>query len=164
MDVNLRLYESIKDSKIDLILSLPCILLKGLLKIIEEKKEIPHIPITREEEGIGIAAGVFLGGKKTVILMQNSGLGNSINALKSLIELYEIPIILIMSHRGDIGEKIVAQFPMGKYTPKLLESLPIANYFINTNKEIDKIKDIIKNSLSAKRSVAIVLKKTIWSE
>jgi len=163
MNVNKKLYELIKDSGIDLVLSLPCILLKDLLEIIEEKNEIQHISITREEEGIGIAAGTYLGGKHTVILMQNSGLGNSVNALKSLIELYEIPVILIMSHRGDIGEKIVAQIPMGRFTPKLLNSLPIANYFITTEKDVDKVKDIIKSSLSAKRSVAILLKKSIWS-
>ena len=81
MIVDLKLYEEIKKSGIDLILSLPCILLKGLLTLIDEKKEIQHIPITREEEGVGIAAGAYLGGKTPAILMQNSGLGNSVNAI-----------------------------------------------------------------------------------
>ncbi len=51
--------------------------------------------------------------------MQNSGLGNSINAIKSLLELYKIPIVFIMSHRGAEGEKIIAQIPMGQVTIKL---------------------------------------------
>ena len=83
MDVDLKLYENIKESGIDLILSVPCILLKNLLMIIDEKNEIQHVPVTREEEGVGIAAGAYLGGKIPLILMQNSGLGNSINAIYS---------------------------------------------------------------------------------
>jgi sulfopyruvate decarboxylase subunit alpha len=77
MSVDLKLYEEMKRSNISLILSLPCIMLKDLLYIIEEKKEIQHIGVTREEEGVGIAAGAYLGGKVPAILMQNSGLGNS---------------------------------------------------------------------------------------
>ena len=106
MSVDLLLYETIKHSGIDIIFSLPCVMLKGLLEIIEKKNEIRHISITREEEGVGIAAGAYLGGKIPALLMQNSGLGNSINAIKSLLEIYEIPIIFIMTHRGAEGEKI----------------------------------------------------------
>ena len=103
MSADIELYETIKNSGIDLILSLPCILLKSLLEIIDEKNEIQHIPVTREEEGVGIAAGAYLGGRKPAILMQNSGLGNSVNAIKSLLQLYKIPVIFIMSHRGAEG-------------------------------------------------------------
>ena len=55
--------------------------------------------------------------------MQNSGLGNSINALKSLMELYEFPLIMIMSHRGTEGENICGQVPMGISTPEILEAM-----------------------------------------
>ena len=55
--------------------------------------------------------------------MQNSGLGNSINALKSLMELYEFPLIMVMSHRGTEGESIVGQVPMGESTPRILEAM-----------------------------------------
>ena len=60
---------------------------------------------------------------KPAILMQNSGLGNSINALKSLIELYKMPLIMIISHRGTEGENISGQVPMGISTPRILESM-----------------------------------------
>ena len=67
--------------------------------MVDEDEEIMHIPVTREEEGIGICAGAYMGGHKPAILMQNSGLGNSINALKSLMELYKFPLVIIISHR-----------------------------------------------------------------
>jgi len=96
MIVDITLYEMIKDSGIDLILSLPCILLKGLLEEINKRQEIQNIPITREEEGVGIAAGAYLGGKTPALLIQNSGLGNSVNAIKSLLQLYKIPVVFII--------------------------------------------------------------------
>lgn len=164
MSVDLRLYEAIKNSGIDLILSLPCIMLKGLLEMIEERKEIQHIPITREEEGVGIAAGAYLGGKIPAILMQNSGLGNSINAIKSLLQLYKIPVIFIMSHRGAEGEKIIAQIPMGKLTPDLLDLLKIKKFIINNPEKINEIERAVTLSKKSKESVGILLKKTLWGD
>ncbi|MFX0035582.1 MAG: sulfopyruvate decarboxylase subunit alpha [Candidatus Hermodarchaeota archaeon] len=162
MNVDIALYEMIKNSEIDLILSLPCILLEGLLEVIEERNEIQHIPITREEEGVGIAAGAYLGGRTTAILMQNSGLGNSVNAIKSLLQLYEIPVIFIMSHRGTEGEKIAAQIPMGRLTPDLLDLLKIKKFIINSNNKLEKIKTAVNHSRKSNKSVGILLKKSLW--
>jgi len=164
MNIDQKLYEIIKDFGIDLILSVPCILLKDILDLINERKEILHIPLTREEEGVGIAAGAYLGGKRPAILMQNSGLGNSINAIKSLLELYDIPIIFIMSHRGGKGEKILAQIPMGKITDKLLDVAGIKTWSIKSRKEITKLKEAIIYSQEYKCSVGILLQKSLWSE
>lgn len=164
MSIDLILYEAIKNSGIDLILSLPCIMLKGLLNIIEERNDIQHIPITREEEGVGIAAGAYLGGKTPAILMQNSGLGNSVNAIKSLLQLYRIPVILIMSHRGAEGERIVAQIPMGKLTPNLLDLLDIKKIIIDSMEKINEIENAVSFSNQSKNVVGILLQKKLWSE
>ncbi|MFX1378433.1 MAG: sulfopyruvate decarboxylase subunit alpha [Promethearchaeota archaeon] len=162
MNVNIALYEMIKVSGIDLILSLPCILLKGILEEIDERYEIQHIPITREEEGVGIAAGAYLGGRTPAILMQNSGLGNSVNAIKSLLQLYNIPVIFIMSHRGAEGENILAQIPMGKLTPDLLDLLKIKKFFINSVDKVDIIPKAVNFSRKTNKSVGILLKRNLW--
>ena len=141
-----------------------CILLKDILDLINERKEILHIPVTREEEGVGIAAGAYLGGKRPAILMQNSGLGNSINAIKSLLELYEIPVIFIMSHRGGKGEKILAQIPMGRITDGLLEVIGIKTWSIKSSEEILKFKEAVTYSHKNNCSVGILLQKSLWSE
>ena len=164
MNVDIALYEMIKISGIDLILSLPCILLKGLLEEIDKRHEIQNISLTREEEGVGIAAGAYLGGKTPAILMQNSGLGNSINAIKSLLQLYNIPVIFIMSHRGVEGEKILAQIPMGKLTPRLLDLLNIKKFIINSLDDIKIIKKAVDLSRKTKNSVGILLKRNLWRE
>ena len=163
MDVDKKLYEEIKSSGINLILSLPCIMLKGLLLIIEERKDIQHIPITREEEGVGIAAGAYLGGKLPAILMQNSGLGNSINAIKSLLHLYRIPVVFIMSHRGAEGEKIAAQIPMGQLTLNLLDLVEIPTFVIDSSKKIKEITYAVNVSNQSNKSIGIVLEKKLWS-
>lgn len=162
MSVDLKLYETIKNTGINLLLSVPCILLKGLLRLIEEKNEIQYIPITREEEGVGIAAGAYLGGKLPAILMQNSGLGNSINAIKSLLELYKIPVIFIMSHRGAEGEKIIAQMPMGQITIDLLKLLTIETYILNSPGNIKDIIKAVDKAKKTKKPIAIILKRTLW--
>jgi len=137
-------------------------MLKGLLQVIEEKNEIDHISITREEEGIGIAAGAYLGGKVPAIVMQNSGLGNSVNAIKSLLQLYRIPVIFIMSHRGGEGEKILAQIPMGKLTPDLLDLLKIETFIVDSERNIKHIQTAVEQSLSSGIPTGILLKKKLW--
>ncbi len=162
MSVDKKLYEVIKNSGITLILSVPCIMLKGLLEIIEEKNEIQHISVTREEEGVGIAAGAYFGGRTPAILMQNSGLGNSINAIKSLLELYQIPVVFIMSHRGMEGEKIAAQIPMGQATSKLLDIINVKQYILNESGDINEIKKAVEYGQSNNNPVAILLTRSLW--
>ncbi len=162
MNVEVFLYYAIKKSGVNLILSVPCIMLKGLLQVINEKNEILHIPVTREEEAVGIAAGAYLGGRVPAILMQNSGLGNSINAIKSLLEIYKIPVTFIMSHRGAEGEQVIAQVPMGQATPPLLDCINLKTFFIHNLEDIQKIETAIHLCQESKQSVAILLTRSLW--
>lgn len=162
MDPDQKLYDVIKQSGINLLLSVPCAMIKGLLEIIDDQNEIPHVSVTREEEGVGIAAGAYLGGKIPALLMQNSGLGNSINAIKSLLEIYEIPVIFIMTHRGAEGEKIIAQEPMGQLILNLLVCIGIESVIVDSEDKINEIITAVKKSQSSKKSIAIILKRTLW--
>mgnify|MGYP000448734123 CR=1 FL=1 len=112
-----EILEGLNSCRIGLAASVPCVNLSALLDCIDSS-EINHIAVSREEEGVGICAGAYLGGK-------NSGLGNSINALASLDLLYHIPLLMIMSHRGVENESVCAQIPMGQLTIPLLEDLGI---------------------------------------
>ena len=93
------------------------------------------MPVTIEAEGFGICAGAYMGGKNVAILMQNSGLGNSVNALTSLFELYKFPILMIISQRGSPGESIIGQVPMGKSTTKVLDAINLRYYMPSTPEE-----------------------------
>ena len=164
MNVDLKIYETIKDVGINLLLILPDNMIQGLIKVINEKNEIRKITITREEEGMGIAAGAYLGGIKPALLMQNSGLGNSINAIKSLLQLYKIPILLIMSHRGGEGEKIMAQNQMGQVTFNLLECINLKYFIVNSVKTIENFKNAIIFMQDNSKSAAIILERSLWRE
>ncbi len=143
MDSSEAVYQGLKSAGINFIVSVPCVNLGKILEIIDEDEDIIHVPVTREEEGLGVCAGAYFGGKKTAILMQNSGLGNCVNALGSLYQLYSLPIVMIMSHRGTEGEPIVGQVPMGKATPKVLDAMELEHF--NPKNPIDS-KDIISKS------------------
>ncbi len=156
-------YKAIKEAGIDFVVSLPCVNLGKVMELVDCDEDIIHVPVTREEEGFGICAGAFLGGKKPAILMQNSGLGNSVNVLASLYELYRIPILMIMSHRGTEGEFMSAQIPMGKATPGVLDALNIAYLNPKTPEEaLELIPQAWKLSEMGEAPIGILLEITFW--
>lgn len=163
MDTNEAVYNGIKQAGINFIVSVPCVNLSKVLEMIDEDDEIIHVPVTREEEGTGVCAGAFLGDKKVAILMQNSGLGNCVNALASLYELYSLPLIMIMSHRGTEGEPIIGQVPMGKFTPGILDAMNLKYFAPKTKEEcLNTIKNSWELSLSSGNLVAILLDINYW--
>jgi len=156
-------YKSLKNAGIDFVVSLPCVNLGRVMEMVDCDPDMIHVPVTREEEGFGICAGAFFGGKKPAILMQNSGLGNSVNVLASLYELYKIPIIMIMSHRGTEGEFMSAQVPMGKATPRVLDALNIVYFNPKTPEEaLEIIPQAWKLSESGSTPVGILLEIPFW--
>jgi len=153
----------LREEDIDFICSVPCIMLAGVLKRLENTS-ITHIPVTREEEGIGIAAGASLGGRKPALLMQNSGLGNSINAFLSLTTLYGLPLTLIISQRGGKGEKVLAQMPMGKATTNILKAVRIDYVRIKKREDLIKMRKMIRKAFGNNRVTAILLLGKLWNE
>jgi sulfopyruvate decarboxylase subunit alpha len=91
----------------------------------EHYSDIETTIATREEEAFGIAAGLYLGGARPAVMLQSSGLGNSINALSSLVLPYQLALVMIVSMRGDPGEWNAAQVPMGRAVPGILGALGI---------------------------------------
>lgn len=80
---------------------------------------------TREEEAFGIAAGLYLGGRLPTVMLQSSGIGNSLNAITSLLIPYQIPVLIVVSMRGDEGEWNAAQMPMGRALRSILDAIAI---------------------------------------
>lgn len=117
---------SVKEAGVDLVLHLPCDHIHPLLNPLV--KEIKNIPLTREEEGVGIAAGASLAGKRPLMVIQNSGIGNMINALLSLTTFYEFPLPIFVSHPGLEDEMSKAQVPMGSRFIAMLDALCIEHH------------------------------------
>ena len=102
--------------------------LSHVLRILGDRFRDVHTTLaTREEEAFGIAAGLYLGGAKPTVMLQSSGLGNSLNALTSLLLPYKIPVLIIISMRGDPGEWNDAQVPMGRAVRPICDAIGISH-------------------------------------
>ncbi len=159
-----KLYIALKNECLNFYVSVPCKLLEGIISIVEKDRDITYTPVTREEEGMGILAGAFLAGKRPAIFMQNSGLGNCINAISSLLNYYHLPVVFIISHRGTPGEKIEAQKPMGDATKGLLERVNVQFHEISNLKDLHLIKSGIEIAYRQQRSVAFLFPFSFWNE
>jgi phosphonopyruvate decarboxylase len=93
-----------------------------LIRIIEDDPETPHFAAVREDAAVGLCAGAYLAGKLPVLLMQNSGLGYCINAFTSLNLIYKIPVLVIMSWRGEDSGDAPEHIIMGKINQRLLQT------------------------------------------
>src|SRR3954470_6741327 len=87
---------------------------------------------TREEEAFGIAAGLYLGGRRPTVMLQSSGLGNSLNAIASLVVPYQIPMLIVVSMRGDAGEWNAAQVPLGRAVRPIFDALAIPHLTVES--------------------------------
>ena len=152
--------EGLKEAGVDLIATLPDINLKDRLRLLEADGQVNHVPLCREEEGIGICAGAYLVGKKCALIMQNGGLYNSVNGIVSTLLHYQIPLLLLIYYAGDIGDRTFST--TGAMTEPVLEALGIRSYILRRPEEAkDLIRRTLILTLDYKRPVAILLTKDI---
>jgi sulfopyruvate decarboxylase subunit alpha len=164
MNPSLAVYQGLKRACISFVTSVPCVNLQELLALVGGDPDIIHVPVTREEEGVGICAGAWIGGRRAALLMQNSGLGNSINALASLNILYGIPLLMIISHRGGRGESIIGQVPMGQLTVPLLEAMNIPHFTPCQEEAEETVTQAWGCASAGRRPVAVLLDLDFWRE
>src|SRR5208337_495583 len=122
-NVQREVIDIMKSCGIDIVLTLPCDKIKALLAMIPEN--FREVPLTREENGVGIAAGLYLAGKKPALMIQSTGIGNSISSLSSLHMTYDLPLPILASWRGFYKEGIPAQMPFGKSLEAVLDGAGI---------------------------------------
>ena len=154
------LVNGLKEAGIGLIVTLPDINLSELLREVEESQDVIHVPLCREEEGIGICAGGYLVGKKCAAIMQNGGFFNSNNAIVSTLLQYQIPLLLLIYYAGDIGDRTFAT--TGSMTEPVLQALGIRYYVM---RDISDAPELIKRAQvlaeDAKKPVALLLTKEL---
>ena len=151
----------LKKTGFDFSTGVPCSILKDVINYLSEDQEIPYIPATREDEAIGIATGAYLAGKKPIVLMQNSGLGNSIGTLASLVLLYEIPILLLISWRGYQGNDAPEHLIMGKSMLKLLEEIGVPTQILPNEDAERTISDAVTIMTETNKPTAIIVRRGV---
>jgi len=152
--------EGLKEAGIDLIATVPDINLRELLELVEADDRVIHVPLCREEEGIGVCTGAYLVGKKCALIMQNGGLFNSVNGIVSTLIQYQVPLLLLIYYAGDLGDRTFST--TGAATEPVLNALGIRSTIL---REPDEAKDLIRRTqiltMDYKRPVAILLTKDV---
>jgi sulfopyruvate decarboxylase subunit alpha len=152
--------DGLKRAGINFIATLPDINLSDLLREIEQDRDLMHVPLCREEEGIGICAGAYLVGKKCAAIMQNGGFFNSNNAIVSTLLQYQIPLLLLIYYAGDIGDRTFST--TGGMTEPVLMALGIRYYIMrDTGDATELIKRAQILADDSKRPVALLLTKEL---
>jgi sulfopyruvate decarboxylase subunit alpha len=118
-------YDALKACGIRMVSALPETWLVHLIRLAEDDPEMTLVRLAKEEEGVGISAGAHLAGVKSAMLMQNHGFLASVNGIVSCAQLYRIPLLMLISHRGTFGERDPWQTEGGAVTEDLLRTLRI---------------------------------------
>jgi sulfopyruvate decarboxylase beta subunit len=150
----------LREQGIDIVSSIPCDKAKDLCFMIPG--QFNHIGLTREEDGIGVSAGAALAGKRPAMVIQSSGLGNSLNALMSLTCTYHLPLPVLASWRGVQDEVIPAQVPFNAAIPKILEATGIPCTIICEPDDLKKIGDLVQDCFTHSTPHVGLILPNVW--
>jgi sulfopyruvate decarboxylase subunit alpha len=150
----------LKSAGIDLVASVPDINMLQLINLLYQDKDIAHVPVGREEEGIGVCTGAHLGGKRPAMLMQNGGLLNSCNGLTTTALQFGIPLLLLIYYAGDIGDN--AFHMVGLVTEPVLGALDIKTIVMRDPTKVNQdIAGAVTLANASKRPVALLLTRAV---
>ncbi|RZN37264.1 MAG: sulfopyruvate decarboxylase subunit alpha [Methanophagales archaeon ANME-1-THS] len=154
--------ELIKRNNIEVVSTLPCEKLSALLRLVADERAFCHVGLNREENGVGISAGVSLAGGRPLMIIQSTGLGNSLTALMSLTVTYGLPLPIIASWRGVYKEQIEAQVPFGKALPGVLDALGLNYTLIEDSSQIGLVDDAIQDAFAHERPHIALISPRTW--
>jgi sulfopyruvate decarboxylase subunit alpha len=139
----------------------PCSLFEGVTRILDREPRYGYVSAVREDSALGLAAGAYLGGRQPVVLMQNSGLGVSVNALMSLHLIYDIPVLLVVSWRGQSGTDAPEHLLMGALTEELLGLLHIPYAVLDPATFARDVESLARTMRATNQPVALVVPKGV---
>jgi sulfopyruvate decarboxylase alpha subunit len=150
--------DALRRNGIRLFATVPDYIVSQTLEHLWADPECTVVTVCREEEGLGLLSGAFLAGQRGALIMQNSGLGNCVNTLGSLNVASQIPVVLVISHRGDLAEFNPAQVPMGQAAARVLDALDVRHVMPRSVAELELQADgLIKLGYTRRLPVAFIL-------
>jgi sulfopyruvate decarboxylase subunit beta len=145
---------------IDTALTLPCDRMKKLLPLIPPN--FREVRLMREEGGVGIAAGLYMAGRKPAMVIQSTGLGNSLTVLSSLHKTYKMPLPILASWRGVYKENIPAQVHFGKSLPGILDNAGIPYIVAEEPGDLAAVKSAIFTAYEENTPYVVLFSPKIW--
>ena len=162
MSVDDKIVSDLAANDIRFVTTVPCKQLAGVIEGVEAHPDIYHIPSNKEDEGMGLCAGAFMGGTRPAIIMQNTAIGVTINSLVTLIQFYRMPLPMLISYRGEVGEPVACQVEMAVHTKALLAQLSIPTYHFHREEDVEELDGILKHTFMCNKPVAILTDASFW--
>ncbi len=162
MNIDKRITDDLVANDISFVTTVPCKQLAGVIKEIDAREEIFHIPSNKEDEGMGLCAGAFMGGKRSAIIMQNTAIGVTINTLATLIQYYRMPLPMLISYRGELREPVACQVEMAIHTKALLAEMNVPTYHFHQQRDVEELDAILKYTFMCNKPVAILTDANFW--
>lgn len=159
------IYDALKRCGITLMSALPETVLLHLVRIADDDPDMILVRVAREEEAVGISAGGHLAGARSALLMQNHGLLAAVNGIVSLAQLYRIPLLMLISYRGEFGEEHAWQTEGGGVTEPVLQALRIPYRLLDRPEDVaPRIRAAQALSEASLRPVALLLTRELMME
>lgn len=155
--VALALLDAFRQAGVDLVASLPDAWLSGAIQALEAAEDVALVRVAREDEAVGICAGAFLGGRRAAVLAQNAGFLLSVNALAGLGLHHQIPVLLVLAHRGDAHDDQYFQSYKGRVTTPVLDALRIPYHFARTTADLQLIPHAWRQAWLSRSPAAVLL-------
>ena len=148
----------LKRNQVRLAVYVPDRVLTPLIRSLHKDNEFTAFAATREEEALGILTGAWMGGMRGILLMQTSGFATLPNALASLAVPYKIPLVMLVSERGTLGEFNLGQAMVCRTMRPVLQALGIEHHTITRIDELEFILDrSIKQSIATQAPACLIL-------
>ena len=163
MTVSEKIVDDLVSNRVEFITTVPCKQLAGVIEHVESNPAIHHVPCNKEDEGMGLCAGAFMGGKRSAIIMQNTAIGVTINTLVTLTQFYRLALPMIISYRGELGEPVACQVEMAVHTKALLNQLLIPTYHFHRESDVEELDLILKHTFMCNKPVAILTDASFWN-
>ncbi len=166
LDASRSIFAALKASGVTIMSALPETWLVHLIRMAEDDDAMTLVRLAKEEEGVGISTGAHLAGARSVMLMQNHGFLQSVNGIVSCAQLYRIPLVMLISHRGWFGERDPWQTEGGLVTIPVLDALRIPYDTLDAPDQVaPRIAKAFTLAYAANRPVALLLGRDLmWEE
>lgn len=160
------IYDALKACDVRIMSALPETWLVHLMRMAEDDPQTILVRLAKEEEGVGISMGAHLAGVKSAMLMQNHGFFASVNGIISGAQLFRIPLLMIISYRGEFGEPDPWQTEGGLRTIPVLDAMGIPYDKLDDPASVHyRIQKAQTLAESALRPVALLLTRDLmWEE
>ena len=155
-----RVLDRLSSLGVDTVAALPCDRTQDLCALLPER--FHTVNLTREEDGVGISAGLAMAGARSVLHMQSSGLGNSLNAIMSLTVTFGLPLPILASWRGVYREAIPAQVPFNRAVPEVLAALGIPYTIIRDPSDEGLIDTVVRDAYESMRPHVGLILPSFW--